>query len=95
MLVGVYPDRARHDGETVVDPHSTLLLYTDGLVEDPDTDIREGIERLCDALAKFAGLPLDPMLDAVIDAVVGAGHADDIAVLAARFTPDPANSTAT
>jgi GAF domain-containing protein len=86
-LLGAFPDRPRRDAVTSVPASSTLLLYTDGLVEDAETDIRDGIERLCAALTEHASLPLEQMLDAVIDSVVGTRHDDDIAVLAVRFDP--------
>ncbi|MDH6108964.1 PAS domain S-box-containing protein [Kitasatospora sp. MAP12-15] len=65
-------------------PGSTLLLYTDGLVERRGTDIEE-------SLAGFAALALDPAdpLEHLIDTALtalAAGHGeDDVAVLAARL----------
>lgn len=89
-LLGVLPDRTRSDHTVDVGPGSTLLLYTDGLVEDEATDIRDGIARLSGALAAAAGLGVEELLDTVLDAVLhdpaGARQvADDVAVLAVRF----------
>ncbi len=46
MLLGTGTDRPRADGSTVLPPGSTLVLYTDGLIEAPSHPIDEGLERL-------------------------------------------------
>lgn len=64
-------------------PHgSTLLLYTDGLVENRCQDIDVGLERLR-AVAAQAG-PHDPdrLCDAVVEALVSSDRSDDVAILA-------------
>lgn len=66
-------------------PGSTLLLYTDGLMERRSETLEEGIARLHSCLAAHAHLPLDELVDAVIAAVPDPGHEDDIAVLALRI----------
>ncbi len=72
-------------------PGDTLLLFTDGLVEDRSLPVYEGIEKL---VAGLAGHPLirsgDP--DAVCAAALavmgrGPSHDDDIALLAVTLTP--------
>jgi PAS domain S-box-containing protein len=61
---------------------STLLLYTDGLVEHRLQDIDVGLERLR-LVAAGAG-PRDPerLCNAVVDALVGSDRSDDVAILA-------------
>lgn len=84
LLLGLAPGSPRSEAEVDLPAGSTLLLYTDGLVERRDSDLGEGVQRLADALAEVAHLPLPELLDAVIAELVGGGGADDVAVLAAR-----------
>ncbi|WP_180357785.1 SpoIIE family protein phosphatase [Streptomyces sp. NP160] len=84
LLLGLAPGSPRSESEVDLPAGSTLLLYTDGLVERRDSDLGEGVERLAEALAEVAHLPLPDLLDAVIAELVGGGGSDDVAVLAAR-----------
>lgn len=67
-------------------PGSTLLFYTDGLVERPGTDLDETIGLVAARAAAAAGDPVDALCDALLD---DAPDTDDIAVLAVRVPPDP------
>ncbi|NUP23471.1 MAG: SpoIIE family protein phosphatase [Streptomyces sp.] len=62
---------------------SRLVLYTDGLVEDRDHDIDQGLELLRDALAR-AGRSPEETCQAVLEARLPAKPSDDIALLVAR-----------
>ncbi|HEX8003446.1 MAG TPA: SpoIIE family protein phosphatase [Mycobacteriales bacterium] len=67
-----------------LEPGSRLVLYTDGLVEDPQSSVDEGLERLCAAAADAVEQRLDA--EAFADALLGAmrpgfEHDDDIALL--------------
>jgi Stage II sporulation protein E (SpoIIE)/PAS fold/GAF domain len=65
-------------------PHgSTLLLYTDGLIEDPGTDISTGMARLARTLTTTSQLPVSQACDTLL-AALAPGPADDIAILMAR-----------
>ncbi|MFD7750030.1 SpoIIE family protein phosphatase [Streptomyces sp. NPDC059698] len=67
----------------------TLVLYTDGLVETPDTDIGDNLRRLrerTDALAR-RGLPLPDLIRGLLPPVQK--RRDDIAVIALQARPDP------
>ncbi len=71
-----------------LEPGATLLMFTDGLVEDRDTPVGEGLERLA---AGFAGHP-PADAETVCEAALrlmgrDASHEDDTAVLAMRATP--------
>lgn len=70
-------------GEWYLAPGTTLLLYTDGLVERRHEDLGVGLERLRMAVA--ADLPPAPLLDRLISTLVHEGTADDVAVMALRW----------
>lgn len=89
LLVGVDPDRARTDHRHVLPSGSTLLLYSDGLIErrrrgrDDDGDLDAGTAALRRTLADRHDAPLDELLDAVL-AELQDDRDDDIVVLAVR-----------
>ncbi|MDB1086924.1 SpoIIE family protein phosphatase [Streptomyces sp. ACA25] len=71
---------------------STLVLYTDGLVESRTRDVWTGVEQLREKLTETVRLtrpdaapPLEPLCDEVLDIVGPGDRDDDIALLAARF----------
>jgi serine phosphatase RsbU (regulator of sigma subunit) len=66
-----------------VPPGSTLVLYTDGLIESPGADIRTGLARLASTLATLTTLPVAEACDALL-ATLAPSPADDIAILMAR-----------
>ena len=63
---------------------STLLAYTDGLVERRGEDIEEGLQRLSRTALRVAVGPLDRVIADVLAAVEAADSSDDIAILALR-----------
>ena len=50
LLLGVAPETPRREHVTVLEPGSTVLLYTDGLVERRDRDLDDGTAELCAVL---------------------------------------------
>jgi serine phosphatase RsbU (regulator of sigma subunit) len=66
-----------------------LALYTDGLVEQPGQDIGTGMARLARALAVGPARSLGDLCDSVL-ASLGPRARDDIALLLARTTAEPA-----
>ncbi|MFI7293158.1 PP2C family protein-serine/threonine phosphatase [Streptomyces sp. NPDC050121] len=84
--VGFDPSFPRFTHEHPLPPGSTLLLFTDGLVERRDRDIDTGLTSLAGHAARLATAPL-PRLCA--DLVAGHDQAfdDDVALLALRV-PD-------
>jgi serine phosphatase RsbU (regulator of sigma subunit) len=64
-------------------PGSTLVLYTDGLIEERTADIAAGMARLATTLAALARLPLAQACDTLL-ATLASRPADDIAILMAR-----------
>ncbi|MGW2996347.1 ATP-binding protein, partial [Streptomyces sp. NPDC001193] len=73
---------------------STMVLYTDGLVEDRERDIDVALAQLSGILAQPDRSPEDTCR-AVIDAMAPEHPADDIALLVARTRTVPADRIAT
>jgi serine phosphatase RsbU (regulator of sigma subunit) len=73
-------------------PGSTLLLYSDGLVESRTQPLDEGMERLreavVDALAS-GDTSAAAVVDCLVDRLTGPDREDDIALLVARMEPVP------
>ncbi|POX37804.1 serine/threonine protein phosphatase [Streptomyces sp. Ru73] len=84
MLGGLAPDQERASAIEPLPPGSIVLLYTDGLVERPDEDIDEGLERLRRHAARLAGEPLDDFCRELVAGPAETSN-DDIAVIAARM----------
>lgn len=63
---------------------STLLLYTDGLIEDRHTGVEDGLTALAEALARHGRMPVEALCATVVDELVPEGRDDDVAVLAVR-----------
>jgi Stage II sporulation protein E (SpoIIE)/PAS fold/GAF domain len=63
--------------------HSTLLLYTDGLIEEPAADISTGMAHLARTLTTTSQLPVSQACDTLL-ATLAPRPADDIAILMAR-----------
>jgi hypothetical protein len=64
-------------------PGSTLVLYTDGLIESPGTDIGTGMASLADTLTAASDLSVCDAGDALLSSLAP-NPTDDIAVLMAR-----------
>jgi hypothetical protein len=64
-------------------PGSTLVLYTDGLIENPAADTDTGMTRLARTLQTISPLPVTQACDTLL-ATLAPNPADDIAILMAR-----------
>lgn len=63
---------------------STLIAFTDGLVERRDEDIDTGMGRLARVAEQHHDEPVDELLTSLLDDMRGDGAPDDIAILAVR-----------
>ncbi len=87
LMLGVDPGTRRTESVVTVRRGSTLLLYTDGLVEDRDVPLDEGMARLRAVLTELGGLPLEELCDTVLDRMRPQGLHDDVALVAIRLHP--------
>ena len=83
--LGVSGSIKHTEAEYVLDPGSTLLLYTDGLVEKRTAAIDAGLDQLAAAVSGAHEEDLERLCDRLL-AMVG-GAEDDVALLAIRPTP--------
>ena len=92
LVLGWEPSIDRHDHEVVLAPGSTVLMYTDGLVERRGAHLERGLAWLAQAVAELADSPtgtLEELCDALV-ALVGDHLDDDVALLALRAHPEDA-----
>lgn len=82
-LLGLLVDQPYVSAVEPLPPRSTLLLYTDGLIEHPGENLDVGLDRLCRKAAELATAPLAAFCDGVLTGLPVTG-ADDIAVIALR-----------
>jgi anti-sigma regulatory factor (Ser/Thr protein kinase) len=80
--LGVTPDAVYLDTTLLIPPGATLLLYTDGLVEDRRHPIDQGLRELLAALHSAPTRDPGGTLDHILDSGVGPQpRTDDVAVL--------------
>ncbi|MGY5884683.1 SpoIIE family protein phosphatase [Modestobacter lacusdianchii] len=82
LMLGVDSTAQRDDSVVSLDRDTTVLLYTDGLIERRDADLDDGMSRLRAAAAEFAGRPLAELCDQLIDRLVDTTPEDDVALVA-------------
>lgn len=85
--LGVRSEEDPRPEETVTySPGSTLVLYTDGLIERRGEDIDAGLQRLADALSRNSTLGPDRLADLLLARMgVANGGRDDIALIVVRL----------
>jgi PAS domain S-box-containing protein len=82
-LLGLLNDWPRSSAVVDLPPGSTLLLYTDGLIEHPGEHLDEGLACLLKNAASLACEPLDVLCDQLL-ARMGMATKDDIAIITLR-----------
>ncbi|MFD8708550.1 SpoIIE family protein phosphatase [Kitasatospora sp. NPDC059648] len=83
LLLGTGVRRPRPDATVLLPPGSTLLLYTDGLIETRGRTLDDGLGRLRQHAAALAHRPLPSFTDQLLRRVQPSGI-DDVALLAVR-----------
>jgi len=84
--LGVVPGMPRPDGEYLLPPETTLLLYTDGLIERRDRSLDVGIGQAAAVARRYRRLPLEDLAQQVMTRLIpeGKGYDDDAALLLYR-----------
>lgn len=83
--VGVTAEAYYDESTHLLQPGSTLLLYTDGLVERRGTSITHGLDRLREAAAAVAAEDLERLCDHLLASMIEPSRvADDVALIAVR-----------
>ncbi|WP_037671137.1 SpoIIE family protein phosphatase [Streptomyces griseus] len=88
ILLGTQAGTARPDATALLPPGSTLVLYTDGLIEEPGHTLDTGLNRLRQHAAALAHRPLASFTDQLLRRVRPTDNDDDVALLALRVPMD-------
>ena len=83
LPLGVDPEQPRPDHTHSLPPDTTVVFFTDGLVEHPHHPIDESLDELAGLATEHAALPLQDFVQALADRHPSDGH-DDMAILAVR-----------
>src|SRR5205814_2364360 len=78
--IGVGPDLLCDEAVHVVREGSTLLFFTDGLIERRDAALDDGLERLRTTVAAAEGADLDALCDRVLKGLDVERTTDDVAL---------------
>lgn len=85
LLLGTGTDRPRHDAEATLPPGSTLVFYTDGLIETRGELLDTGLQRLRRHAAALAHRPLNSFTDRLLERTRPTDNDDDVALLTIRI----------
>ena len=84
LPLAVEPCRERSESDADLSPGSTLLLYTDGLVERRDEPLDDGVGRAAEVLAAHGALPPEELAETLTRELLGSARDDDVAFLVYR-----------
>ena len=82
LLLGVDPTAVRQESVVDLAAGTTVLLFTDGLIERRSSDLDAGMAALRDAALELADRPLDELCDEIIERLVSGRPEDDVALVA-------------
>ena len=85
LLLGIDPHSPRVESRVTLDRGTTVLLYTDGLVERRGQSLDVGLGRLREALVELSDLPLAELCDVLLDRLLAPTRDDDVAMVAVRL----------
>jgi GAF domain-containing protein len=95
-LLGAFEDAEYADEVVELEPHDTLVLYTDGVTDTRGTTERFGQERLVEALTGLSGRSAEEIaehVDRVVLEFEDGPQRDDVALLVVRCEPVSGNGT--
>jgi serine phosphatase RsbU (regulator of sigma subunit) len=85
VLLGADARVPRSDARVGLPPGSTLVLYTDGLIESRDRSLDSGLDNMRRHAAALAHRPLEVFADQLLRRARPAGNDDDVALLVIRI----------
>ncbi len=87
LLLGLEPETERAERTVELTPGSTVLLYTDGLVERRAQSLEKGVAQLRHTLDELVleGPGLEELCDGVLQRLVPSQSEDDVALVAVRL----------
>jgi anti-anti-sigma factor len=77
----------------VLSPGTSIVLYTDGLVERRDAVLDAGLDRLRDLVGEAHGQGPEELTDSIVNGFLARGRDDDVALVVARYLPPPLHLT--
>jgi serine phosphatase RsbU (regulator of sigma subunit) len=90
-MLGASTDADYSAGHRRLPSGARLLLYTDGLIEDRQRDITDGLSTLARAMRRSPAQTAERTCQFVQTALLGSGErADDVCILAIRLPDHPA-----
>jgi serine phosphatase RsbU (regulator of sigma subunit) len=92
-LLGAVPDAVYEHATVELAEHDLLLFYTDGLVEDRQRTLEEGLAPVIFTLNEISGRAVEAPLAELLDRLRRANPDDDTCVLAARRQGPPGGAT--
>ncbi|QMU77078.1 SpoIIE family protein phosphatase [Streptacidiphilus sp. PB12-B1b] len=87
ILLGAVGEARYQEGEVQLEPDDTLLIYTDGLIEQRDRSVQSSLDLLV-AAAQRSASTLDDRLDYLLTHS-SADTDDDTCVIGVQLAPDP------
>ena len=85
IALGIRPHRSRPEASVTLPARSTLLLYTDGLVERRRSPLDDGIARAAAFVQDGLASPLDDLANQIMSGLApSGGYQDDVALLLYR-----------
>ncbi|SOC52010.1 GAF domain-containing protein [Blastococcus aggregatus] len=85
LMLGVDPAAPRSDSVVRLGEGSTVLMFTDGLIERRSRDLDTGMARLREVAGELAGRSLGDLCDEIIERLVDGRAEDDVALVAIRL----------
>ncbi len=85
LMLGVDPATPRRESSVRLNEGSTVLMFTDGLIERRSRDLDTGMARLREIAGELAGRSLGDLCDQIIERLVDGRAEDDVALVAIRL----------
>ena len=89
LPVGVVATEAYTTVTVPVSPGTTLLAFTDGLIERRGESLDVGLGRIRQAAIANGNGSLEALVSSVVGSLVGKGAADDTVLLGVRWRAEP------